>query len=39
MKEICFSVLLAESDVIVARFALFWHNKTFGKCGMGTLYL
>lgn len=29
MKEICFSVLLADSDVLVASFALFWHNKTF----------
>lgn len=38
MKEICFSVLLAESDGMVASFALFWHNKTFGKCGIGAFY-
>lgn len=39
MKEICFSVLLAVSDILVASFALFWHNKTFGKCVIEALYL
>lgn len=32
MKEICFSVLLTDSDVFVASFPLFWHHKTFAQC-------
>lgn len=39
MEEICFSVLLAVSDILVTSFALFWHNKTFGKCVIEALYL
>lgn len=38
MKETCFSVLLADSDTLVASFALFWHSKTFGKCVIEALY-